>query len=108
MPRPKRKKLDPKVLWVVTDSTRPITPTFYHEELARAVLKELAKDLEGLELRKDAVATDGTFLDAMKILSRENRWLDASARDKRYFQGLCEGWLTQSGATVPEPVQDVA
>ena len=91
MPRPKLKKLDPKVLWVITDSTKPITPTFYHEDLARAALKELSKDLEGFELRKDTVATDGTFLDAMKILSRENCWLDASARDKRYFQGLCEG-----------------
>ena len=43
MPRPKRKKLDPKVLWVVTDSTRPITPTFYREELVRAVQKELPR-----------------------------------------------------------------
>ena len=46
MPRAKQKTLDPKVLWVVTDSTRPITPTFYHEDLARAALKELSKDLE--------------------------------------------------------------
>ena len=108
MPRLKRNKLDPKTLWVVTDLDNPITPTFYHEDLARAVLKELAKDVEGLELRKDAVTADGTFVDAMKILSRENRWLDASVRDKRYFQGLCEGWLTQSGSTVSEPVQEVA
>ena len=33
MPRPKQKKLDPKVLWIVTESTPPITPTFYHEDL---------------------------------------------------------------------------
>ncbi len=95
MPRTKQKKLDPKTLWVVTDSVRPITPTFYHEDLARAALKELSKDLEGLELRKDAVTADGTFLDAVKILSRESRWLDASSRDRRYFQGVCEGWITK-------------
>ena len=73
MPRTKQQNLDPKILWVVTDSTRTITTTFYHEDLARAALKELSKDLQNIELRKDAVATDGTFLDAMKILTRSRR-----------------------------------
>ena len=61
-----RKKLDPKTLWIVTDSVHPLTPPFYHEELARAVMKELAKDADGLELRKESSTDDGTFLEAMK------------------------------------------
>ena len=102
MPRPRQKKLDPKILWVVTDSIQPITPPFYHVELARAAHRELSKEKEDLELREDAVTADGTFVDAMNVLSRENRWLDASTRDKRFFRGLCEGWLTVPGANVPE------
>ena len=80
----KPKKLDPKTLWVVTDSTGPITPTVYHEDLARAVLKEMSKDIHGLEMCKDAVSADGTF----SCFARTAGWMDASARDKRYFQGL--------------------
>ena len=56
-------------------------------------MKELAKDAEGLELRKEPGTDDGSFVDAVKVLSRETRWLDTAQRDKR-FQGLCEGWLT--------------
>ena len=52
MPRPKRKKLDPKILWVVTDLDKPLTPSFYHEGLARAVLRELAKDVESCERKQ--------------------------------------------------------
>ena len=65
-------------MWIVTDSKQPITPPFYHEDLVRAVLKELSKDPEGLELRKEDSADNGTFVDPMKVLSRENRWLDTS------------------------------
>lgn len=80
-------KLDPKTLWVVTDSNQPVTPPFYGEELARAALKELSKDREGLELRSDAAPeADGSFLDALHVLGKENRWLDTTHRDKRYFQ----------------------
>ena len=50
MPRPKQKKLDPKILWVITDSNQPITPPFYHADLAKAALRELSKEKEGLEL----------------------------------------------------------
>ena len=72
MRRP-RKKLDPKTLWIVTDSHQPLTPPFYHGDLARAVMKELAKDAEGLELRKEPGTDDGSFVDVVKVLSRETR-----------------------------------
>ena len=98
----KPKKLDPKTVWIITDSNKSISLAFYHEDLAKAVLKELSKDIDNLELREGATSADGSFLDAVKVLSRENRWIDCSSRDKRYFQGLCEGWLTVPGATVPE------
>ena len=65
MRRPK-KKLEPKTPWVVTESHQPLTPPFYHEDLARAVIKELAKGAEGLELRKEPT-DDDTFVDAMKV-----------------------------------------
>ena len=48
MRRPK--KLDPTTLWVITDSTKPITPTFSREELVRAALNEpvIVREGEGL------------------------------------------------------------
>ena len=108
MRRPK--KLDPKTIWVITDSDQPITPPFYREELAKAALKELSKDRENLEVQQNSAPpdVDGSFLDALHLLDKENRWLDASARDKRYFQGLCEGWLTGPRAKVSEPSQSVS
>ena len=54
-----KKKLDPKTLWIVTDSRQALSPPFYHKELARAVLKELAKDAQGLELSNTEVGDDG-------------------------------------------------
>ena len=101
----RKKRLDPKTQWIITDPTnQPVAPAFYYVELARAAHRELSKEKDGLELREDAVTADGTFVDAMNILSRENRWLDASTRDKRFFQGLCEGWLTVPGGECPRAI----
>ena len=108
MRRPK-KKLDPKTQWIIiSDSNQPVAPAFYDEQLAKAVMKELSRDMNGLELRREeAESVDGSFLDAVHLLSRENRWLDTAQRDKRYFQGLCEGWLTCPKEDVSEQVQSV-
>ena len=51
MPRPRQKKLDPKILWVVTDSNQLITPPFYHVELARAAHRELSKEKKDPKLQ---------------------------------------------------------
>ena len=103
------RKLDPKTLWVVTDSNQPITPPFYHEELAKAAHRELSKENESLELRQDeAGSSEAGFDDAVTILSRENRWLNMAREEKRYFQVLCEGWLTGPGANVAEQARTVA
>ena len=49
----RRKKLDPKTQWIVSASNQPIAPAFFHEELAKAVMKELSRDhmLNGLEVQ---------------------------------------------------------
>ena len=57
--------------------------------------------------REEAESVDGSFLDAVHLLSRENRWLDTAQRDKRYFQGLCEGWLTCPKEDVSEQAHSV-
>jgi hypothetical protein len=49
----RHKKLDPRTLWVVTDSNQPLTPRFFHEELAKAAHRELSKEREDLELRQE-------------------------------------------------------
>ena len=109
MPRPKRKRLDPKTQWIISDSTnQPVAPAFYHQELAKSVMRELSRDITGLELRReDAQSVDGSFVETVHILSREDRWLDTAQRDKRYFQGLCEGWLTCPKEDVPETAHSV-
>ena len=104
----RKKKLDPKTQWVITDPTnQPVAPAFYHQELAKSVMQELSRDINGLELRQEAAASDGSFVEAVHVLSREDRWIDTAQRDKRYFQGLCEGWLTCPRADVSEQAQSV-
>ena len=108
MPRPAAKKLDPKILWVITDDNQPISPTFYHTDLARAALRELSKEREGQELnQQQAEVSDAGFEDAINVLSRENRWLNLAQRDRKSFSVLCEGWLTGPKANVSEQSQGV-
>lgn len=101
----KPKNLNPKTLWIVGDSNRQITPSFYHEELARAAHRELSKDREGLEVRsRKAEVVQAGFSDALSVLSRESRWLDMAQRDRKNFAALCEGWLSALKIDVTQAV----
>ena len=50
-----KKKLDPQT-WIVTDSRQALSPPFYHEDLAWAVLKELSRHADGLDSARNPVA----------------------------------------------------
>lgn len=75
----RKKKLDPKTQWIITDPTnQPVAPPFYHQELAKSVMRELSRDINGRELRQEAAASDGSFVEAVHVLSREDRWIPDS------------------------------
>ncbi len=101
------KPISPDTQFVVVDSNKtPVTPPFYQQQLARAVLRVLSKDHGDLELNTtEAPSKTGTFYEAVNVLSRENRWLETAQKDRSYFQGLCEGWWS---VLSEKPVREVA
>jgi hypothetical protein len=106
MPRQPR-KVDPRRTYVVADGHTPLTPAFYHPELARTCLRELSKDRDDLELaeRPAAEGDDASFNTAVDVLSKEQRWLTMARSDKKQFTALCEGWAS---APVSERLQEIS
>ena len=108
MPRQPR-KVDPRRTYVVADTAThtPLTPSFYHPELAKACLRELAKDREGLDIVSGPAAEgdDASFTTAVDVLSKEQRWLTMARSDRKQFTALCEGWAS---APVSERVQEIS
>ena len=98
MRRPK--PLDPTTMSVVVDGRTPLTPRFYHEELGKAALRQISKVRESAQLQTvEAGPADGSFEDAVQIVSRESRWLAMSRQDKGTFEALCEGWVSMASHT---------
>ncbi|TDI94443.1 MAG: hypothetical protein E2O75_00125 [Chloroflexi bacterium] len=106
MPRLPPRKVDPRRTYVVADGQTPLTPAFYHPELARACLRELSKDREGLDIVSGPAAEgdDESFTPAVDVLAKEQRWLTMG--DRKQFTALCEGWASAPvSERVPESTQ---
>lgn len=93
------KPIDPTKRYIVMEGDTPVTPPFYHQDLAKAAQREIAKDRPRATL-SELPASESTagFQEAIHAFSKESRWLELR---KPEFATLCEGW-----ASMARPVGD--
>ena len=107
MPR-KPKPIRPETQFIVVDANhRALSPAFYQEELAQAVLKEMSKLFNNLTVESTEGPTSGSFPEAVELISRENDWLNAARSEKLFFSGLCAGWASPAVSSQTPGVTNV-
>ena len=102
MPKRKPTRLNFSLTYVVVSGDKPVTPAFYHRDLANSVVRELSTDTRTLEVREAPADTDGSFIDGAAMMEREMRWLDLARSDKRAFSALCDVWASMTPETATE------
>jgi len=100
---PKPTPINPdKTYAVASTSGNRLSPNFFHMELANYCQRAMKKDLgiTGLTIVELPNKSVGDMIDALEILTREQRWLEMAIHQKASFSALCEGWSRNASLIV--------